>query len=284
VLRAVACVLSLLFVAIPAGPALAVSPVQPILTASCPTANCEPVVVGDPNNASYVGAGGLLVDNSFSGDPLDRTQLAVCGDCRWWLLPTCWRDPTNSDAGCRALASCPPGWVRMVIWFARGNTRATVVGQYCLGQTGPITLGHIANLLADRFVARLPGLRPGVQPAIGLVGLPMCFRSGQAVRVGPWSYSLVGFRVTLRAVTSWTWNFGDGVTLATVDPGGKYPNLHVSHVYRKPGTVVVRLSSSWTGTYTVDGLGPFVISPQVRQLAALSLPLREARAVLIDPA
>ena len=226
----------------------------------------------------------MIVDRTFTGDPIDRRRLAECADCRWWLTPVCWRDPRNADAGCRVVATCPRGWVAMSIWFASAHTAARIVGRYCLGPAGPVTPGRISSALAGRFVQRLPGLNPGKQPTVSITGLATLFRTGQPVSAGPWRYSVVGFVVSLAATTSWTWTFGDGASLVTRLPGGLYPVRTVSHIYRRGGTYRVAVRSEWSGTYTVEGMGPFDIAPPVSQSAVMTVVVRQARAILIDPA
>ena len=241
-------------------------------------------VVGDPAQAAYLGSGGLFVDSTFTGDPLDRQQLAECADCRWWLTPVCWRDPRNADAGCRVVATCPPGWVAMGIWFASASAPPRVVGRYCLGPRGPVTPQHITDSITGNFVRRLPTLRPGQQPAVSITGLATLFRSGQAVSAGPWWNSVAGFNVQLQASTTWTWEFGDGTTLVTRSPGGTYPTRSVQHNYRRAGIYRVSVRSDWVGNYSVDGIGPFLVSPSIRQTMSLTVVVRQAKAVLINPA
>jgi len=267
-----------------AGILLALLAPDPAVAATCSGPTCAPVVVGDPSDAAYVGSGGLIVDSTFSGNPTDRQRIAECVECRWWLTPVCWRDPANVDAGCRVVATCLPGWVRMAIWYSNASEPAHVVGLYCLGPTGPVTTVKVAKALTGGFVRRLPALHAAQQPSITLTGLPTVFRAGQVRQAGPWNYRIVGFAVTVRAVTSWTWTFGDGTSLTTTNPGGVYPNLGVTHIYRRPGTFLVSLRSNWVGSYTVSGLGPFPISPAVSQIGSFSAVVRQARAVLIDPA
>ena len=55
---------------------------------------------------------------------------------------------------------------------------------------------------------------------------------------------------------SYTWDWGDGTTTSTTDPGAPYPNQTVVHRYRKRlKGVVVTLTTTWSATFSVDG-GP----------------------------
>ena len=54
----------------------------------CTGADCD--VVGDPEQAAYVGTGGLLLPaDSFTGSSDDRTDAATCPTCRWALGIMC---------------------------------------------------------------------------------------------------------------------------------------------------------------------------------------------------
>jgi len=49
-----------------------------------------------------------------------------------------------------------------------------------------------------------------------------------------------------------TWDFGDGATLATSDPGAPYPSFDVAHTYTETLTARVTLTTTWEGRYRVD--------------------------------
>jgi hypothetical protein len=71
------------------------------------------------------------------------------------------------------------------------------------------------------------------------------------VDTAPVTVTLLGTPVTVYPqVEDYTWDFGDGTSLTTTDPGAAYPNGTVSHVYRTPGryevTVTVRWGADWS--------------------------------------
>ena len=66
-----------------------------------------------------------------------------------------------------------------------------------------------------------------------------------------------GAPVTIVATpASYTWDWGDGTTTTTKDPGAAYPDHTVFHKYSHTAdNVVISLTTTWTATYSVEG-GP----------------------------
>jgi hypothetical protein len=117
------------------------------------------------------------------------------------------------------------------------------------------------------------------------VNLPALFSSGQPRRLDTRTFDLIGFRIVLDAEPRWDWSWGDGTTLATGLPGGSWPDTSVSHTYQYPGRVSVALTTSWSGWFTVDDMGPFPTggTPVLQQSGPWVLPVRQARAHLVTP-
>jgi hypothetical protein len=144
-----------------------------------------------------------------------------------------------------------------------------------------VTIARLSALARDSFAKDLPALAPRTAPARGILAqLPVVFDSGQPGAEFTASYRLLGEEVRVTARTRWSWEFGDGATLSTDDPGGPYPHLDVSHVYRRAGSVQARVHADWTATFSVDGLGPFAVPEPVTQDATSRIVVGEGRAVL----
>ena len=64
-----------------------------------------------------------------------------------------------------------------------------------------------------------------------------------------------GAPVTIVATpASYTWDWGDGTTTTTKDPGAAYPDHTVFHKYSHTAdNVVISLTTTWTATYSVSG-------------------------------
>ncbi|MBO0884066.1 MAG: PKD domain-containing protein [Mycobacterium sp.] len=73
--------------------------------------------------------------------------------------------------------------------------------------------------------------------------------------------TLLGHDVRLTThIRSYRWTFGDdGQPVISTKPGQPYPDTTITHIYRQPGTCDVRLTVTYTATYTVDGGPPQTI-------------------------
>lgn len=262
-----------------------VAPLSAEAAGPCTGADCD--VVPDPDDAQYVGNGGLLLPgDSFTGTADDRTSAATCEGCRWALLPMCRGDGHAGGVNCGPAArSCPPGEFRRIVMLLRpGGSVWEVIGLVCLSPTGPTTVDDVAHQLHDVVIEEVPPLRARFQPEGGtLVQLPAIFDSGQPRRLGVREFSLVGFDIVLRGEASWTWQFGDGASLVTREPGGGWPDDSVSHVYEHSGAYGVLVTSEWRAWFTVDGMGPFAVGgdPVTQTSGPLDLAVRSARAELV---
>ncbi|KRB73041.1 hypothetical protein ASE01_19900 [Nocardioides sp. Root190] len=66
--------------------------------------------------------------------------------------------------------------------------------------------------------------------------------------------TLLGQQVTLEATpATFHWDFDDGRSLSTDEPGAPYPRLDVTHNYLRTGTYRPSLSTTYTGRFRVGG-------------------------------
>ena len=67
--------------------------------------------------------------------------------------------------------------------------------------------------------------------------------------------TLLGTPIEVEATpTSFNWDWGDGQTFDTTDPGSPYPNYTVSHAYEVTGDgYVIRLRTSWSARWRIAG-------------------------------
>ena len=64
---------------------------------------------------------------------------------------------------------------------------------------------------------------------------------------------LFGFGIDVEVYpVAYTWEFGDGTTLETDDPGAPYPSFAVAHTYSQELPATVILTTTWEGKYRVD--------------------------------
>ena len=73
--------------------------------------------------------------------------------------------------------------------------------------------------------------------------------------------TILGTPVSVRATpVEWAWDFGAGTEpFVTSAPGGPYPNLDVTQIYRRTAAgQSIGLTITWTGEYQVNGTGPWL--------------------------
>ena len=151
----------------------------------------------------------------------------------------------------------------------------------CVDSSPGASTDSAARELRDAFVRAVPPPHLTVEPPRGVLPqVPTLFDSGQPAVLEPSVHALAGTQVVLRPVARWHWDFGDGTSLDTQVPGSHYPDLTVSHVYRAVGTFLVRVRTTWTATFTVNGSSPRAVDGSVTQHAQLAVRVGQGRAVL----
>jgi hypothetical protein len=250
---------------------------------ACQGLLCE--VEADAADSAIVGTGRLVLPPTFTSDRTSRDDAAACGTCSWRTQPVCVSEPSQGLPCLASLGGCPGGQYRVsILRRLEPGAQWEDVGQVCVGPgSRPVLVSEAADRVRDRFVDRLPPPHPSYQPADGaIVNLPTIFASGQRGGADSDDFDLLGMPVHVDAKPSWLWDFGDGTTLRTDKAGGRYPDKSVTHTYEREGTAHVTVSSSWLGTFTVDGLGPFdVAGGAVTQDAAITVTVRSAAGQLV---
>ena len=108
--------------------------------------------------------------------------------------------------------------------------------------------------LSDRLIKLLPtagvAYQPEIEPLINVpiyfwCDLPTIFQS----RV-----NVVGEIVDVALRPSFTWSFGDGTFMSSIENGAPYPDGKIRHTYSQPGTYLVTLLSTWNGIFTHNGV------------------------------
>jgi hypothetical protein len=226
----------------------------------------------------YTGSGGLLLPGGT--DSGTRHEVATCTNCRWRLS-----DPCSADGGpCLAVTrGCSQmSYLLRLRVSSDGGASWSDRGLVCIPPAGPITVGDVSVGLRREFERVVPALAPRTQPSQGIVTqIPVNFISGHPSGLPPSSHQILGRLVVLRPTVRWSWEFGDGATTQADNPGKDYPEGPLRHVYRRAGTHAVRVQALWSGTFDVDGLGPFAVSGVIRQSASLVVSVGEGRAVLV---
>lgn len=237
-------------------------------------------VIGDDEGDRYVGSGGLVLPGTVSDDT--RIRVATCGDCRWRMTEPCAVD--GHAQTCQSVTrGCTAGRQLLRAWISRDAGRTWEdLGLVCIPPSGPVTVADVERETHDEFEQALPPSSIRYQPNRGVLPyLPVVFHSGQPAGIPPVEVELAGVRVVLTPVPRWAWSFGDGGGLSTLSPGSVYPDLGVSHAYRVGGPQSVTVTTTWSATVMIDGLGPFDVQGPVIQQASTVVRVGQARAVLV---
>ena len=243
-------------------------------------------VVADDHSDTYAISGALLFDGRYG----DARAAAGCSDCHWRITRICsWAD-IGARPGCILQAwECTAEESLAVIlradaparppdddprWQARGTT--------CLGPAPPQSATSIHSELHEHVTLAVPPLRAASQPqGTTLTRLSTYFRSGQPRLFAPATLTIAGVPVTLRAVPTWHWRFGDGSELVTSDPGGVHPDGAVTHAFRRRGLHRVTVVTTWSAEFDARGITAIPVSGDaVTQTQSFDLRVREGRTFL----
>ena len=247
-----------------------------------PSVAATPDVSGNNAIAAYVGTGGLLLPDSFSGSEATKSAVADCLGCTWRYTIYCMQ---GANTPCKhAVTSCPRGSLLYRVWFGRTPNTVAVVGSVCWGSTTPVTRRQVEGRVEDYVVRYIPALQPGYDPPGGsLTSVPVIFWSGQPTSFKPPGFSLSGHFVSITASPTWRWSWGDGSAAWKSVAGAQYPSKQITHQYRTPGRYKVGVTAAWQARYTVSGVGTFDVSGEVlRQSKTLDVPISSARTVLVS--
>jgi hypothetical protein len=240
-----------------------------------PAANAVDVGAGGDR---YSGSSGVILPGGV--DSGTRHEAAECANCRWRLSDPCAADGGPCLAvtrGCAQLASL----VRILLSSDGGATWSDR-GLVCIPPSGPVTVNDVSAALHQEFERLIPALQPRYEPASGVVTrIPVNFITGQPRGLAPSAHSILGQSVVLRPSVRWSWDFGDGARQEASEPGAPYPAGVLRHAYRQSGSRVARVLTHWSGTFEVDGLGPFPVAGGIEQAASMEVLVGEGRAVLV---
>lgn len=261
----------------------AVAATLAVLLGAVPAAAAEPggaSVIADDERDAYVGTGGLVLPRGSVDEAL-RRSVAECPGCRWRLREACAQD--GGGGPCLSVArGCPGGARHLRTWHSRDGGRTWAdLGLACYPPGGPVTVEDASWAVAERVEEAVPPGTITAQPPRGAVPhLPVAFAANQPAELGPLRLDVAGRAIEVRPRATWQWSFGDGATLVTDRPGGRYPDLSVAHAYRGAGRYEVVLDTTWTASYLLDGLGPFPVDP-IRQRTSARIVVRPALGVLV---
>lgn len=236
--------------------------------------------VGGDGSSGTVNGTGNQGGDSGSGTTQGGGGTNDCIGCTYRWVAFC--DPALANAGCGANA-CPAGFLLETLMITDPRLPAPTAGRTECRSPSGATPAQVRQAAFDEFSQLLTTAHPSQQPAgRGVVNLPTLFSTNTPL-AQVFDETLLGVQVTLNVDASWTWDFGDGTTLTSTDPGGAYPITSLNHVYVVSGSYVVTLTTNWTGTFSMAG-GPAAVIPG-GAIPRVSLPfpleIHEAHSVLV---
>ncbi len=203
-------------------------------------------------------SGGIDVTREPEGDETaattsDHMQRMRAPSCPPGTLSSgkplpCPGDPVPPLPECGDAVTLPELWERPV--------PDAVVGPWRL--IGPPVCAAPADVTPAMVLAafrRLP-LAPSpllVQPDRGwvLVNKPVVVHADPAPQ--RLTTTILGTAVTVSATPAgYTWDFGDGQTLTTTDPGRPWPQGTLTHTDQRVGTYRITLTTTWSASYVLS--------------------------------
>jgi hypothetical protein len=246
-------------------------------------------VVGDGERERYVGSGAVLLPSNLSSST--RHEASRCAGCRWKVTLPCRLEEIDGDAVCRGtILGCPQGREISRVWLARPGGDFEAVGMFCPSDGEVTSVDDATRQVRAGFERHIPPLAIQCQPPRGVVvGIPLHCRSKQSTARVTWTDRVAGYTVETRTQARWEWTFTQVGRSASQNsvwrhhadfPGESYPAAGIRQSFTASGVHRVDVLARWTGEFTVDGLGPFSISPDLLQRASLQVPTGSALGVV----
>ncbi len=237
-------------------------------------------VVGNDQNDTYIGTGGLLLPNSFTGGATQKKNVAACMECTWKYTVYCAADSSSMCA--HAVVTCPSGQIRYRVWFGQTPQTIAVVGSVCWGSGTPPTRRQTESRVNDLVIRGVPNLALSCNPdSDTFTVIPVICWVNQPTQFSPAPFTLSGRNIRINATAKWHWKWGDGQSEWRSLPGKPYPSTQIDHTYRQQGHYAISVDTTWTATYTVAGIGTFDVSGDLlHQHDQGSMLVHSARSVL----
>ena len=104
---------------------------------------------------------------------------------------------------------------------------------------------RLIKMVPTSAIAYQPEFEPLVHvPVIFWCDLPTIFQS---------RISIIGEIIDVALRPGFLWQWGDGESFSTAEPGAPYPHQSITHTYKQPGTYTVTLIATWNGTFKHSG-------------------------------
>ena len=239
------------------GGTVSVGPVSTGPVVSKGSAGYDPNGITAAASTQPKGSGATSTEPTYNYRPVPYNSAP--GSC-----PTTQTNGTISNPCAQIPASvCPAGQTGYYVYDSNGNSLGIVCVPNPTDSLLPSTTPELA--LANEASSRQPWpvLRLGVNPSVGLTGLPSWFwlsgSSSMADAVASSGPLTVSVRARLEGIS---WEFGDGLGYASLDLGQAYPaqsdiqHLYQTDTYRVTNGYTVIAILRYLVTYSVNN-GPW---------------------------
>lgn len=208
------------------------------------------------------GQSSAQADEAERQDPYEYQRIApgYCGGDDGLVAPGQWCVAETGDGV--ANRTCADGTPALAPLYRREvDASHSPIGPWVQIDNGGCPEDPPAEVIvtATDFAA-LP-LQPSpahLQPGDGraIVGMDLIMYTDPTPQV--LETTILGVPVTITATPSaYSWDQGDGQPpLVTTDPGKPYPYQTVARPFIRHGDYAVTLTTTWTGTYRINGTGP----------------------------
>lgn len=107
--------------------------------------------------------------------------------------------------------------------------------------------------LADQISQLLPMRHIFIQPVSGVIAqLPTYFWTDTNPLFNT-AAQILGVSVGVTLNPTFLWQFGDGSSLTSTQPGAQLPDKTITHTYKKAGRYTCTLTVSWLGNWSAGG-------------------------------
>jgi len=134
--------------------------------------------------------------------------------------------------------------------------------------------------LADQISQLLPLRNIYVQPSHGAIASIPTYLWTDTNSLFNITTQILGVAVGVTLNPTFTWNFGDGSSLTTDQPGGPLPDKTVSNTYKRAGRYLVTLTVSWLGTWAAGTYSYPVVGGAIVQSYSTTISVSPAPTLL----
>ena len=195
----------------------------------------------------------------YSGDEFHVLVSTQSDGVTYWIKSMC-EDTLEAEVTCINPLRCmePPDTYQFMVFRNSPGNAPEAWGTVCLDTT---TATHFDIITPGKVYEQMkaltwPEAALVIQPPNGrtLINLPTNFLTTTTAPTTQ-TITLFGHRVEIEATPiDYVWHFGDGATQDGADPGAAYPDLRITHAFRRAGeTVHPSVDVTYGGRFRVDG-------------------------------